>query len=189
MIALIIGIVIGCGILYVGMIHYKISQYTKVQPSDDADYLIILGAKVNGEFPSLSLTYRINAAAEYAKENPETIIIASGGQGPGEDITEAEAMKRALIDKGINESRIFLEDKSTSTYENIDFSKRFIPDGAKKGLVVTNDYHLYRSIQIAKDAQLKVEGLPAKTPEITLVKAYIREYLSVTKFYLHRYIF
>lgn len=185
---LLIGILLIIGVIYFGRIHYKISQYVNVVPPKDADYLIILGAKVNGENPSLSLKYRIDAAAMYAKENENTILIASGGQGPGEDITEAEAIKRVLVEKGISESRIYLEDRSTSTYENIKFSKEFIPEDAKLGIVVTNDYHLYRSIQIARDADLKVEGLPAKTPQITLLKAYSREYLSVTKYYLEKYL-
>lgn len=185
---LLIGILLIIGVVYFGRIHYKISQFADAVPPKNADYLIILGAKVNGETPSLALQYRIDAALEYAKENTNTILIASGGQGPGEDITEAEAMRRELVDKGIPESRIYLEDQSTSTYENIKFSKQFIPEDAKNGIVVTNDYHLYRSIQIARDTDLKVDGLPAKTPQITLLKAYSREYLSVTKYYVEKYI-
>ncbi|WP_438824335.1 YdcF family protein [Bacillus sp. JJ1533] len=188
MMLLSIGILLIIGVIYFGRIHYKISYYAETQPPMDADYLIILGAKVNSEIPSLALQYRIDAAAEYAKENENTILIASGGQGPGEDITEAEAMRRELVDKGISESRIYLEDRSTSTYENIKFSKEFIPEDAKLGIIVTNDYHLYRSIQIAEDAGLKVKGLPAKTPQVTLLKAYSREYLSVTKYYMEKYI-
>jgi uncharacterized SAM-binding protein YcdF (DUF218 family) len=188
MMLLLIGILLIIGVVYFGTIHYKISQYVDAVPPKNANYLIILGAKVNGEIPSLALQYRIDAAAEYAKENKNTILIASGGMGPGEDITEAEAMRRKLVEKGISESRIYLEDRSTSTYENIKFSKEFIPEDAKLGIVVTNDYHLYRSVQIAKDANLKVKGLPAKTPKITLVKAYGREYLSVTKYYLEKFV-
>ncbi len=185
---LLIGILLIFGVIYFGRIHYKISQFADAEPPKNADYLIILGAKVNGEIPSLALQYRIDAAAEYAKENADTILIASGGQGPAEDITEAEAIRRELVDKGIPESRILLEDQSTNTNENIKFSKQFIPEDAKLGVIVTNDYHLYRSIQIAKDAGLKVEGLPAKTPQITLLKAYSREYLSVTKYYVEKYL-
>lgn len=185
---LLIGILLIIGIVYFGSIHYKISKYVDAVPPKNADYVVILGAKVNSEIPSLALQYRIDAAAEYAKENENTILIASGGQGPGEDITEAEAIRRELVRKGISESRIFLEDRSTSTYENIQFSKEFIPQDAKLGIIVTNDYHLYRSIQIARDAGLKVEGLPAKTPQITLLKAYSREYLSVTKYYVEKYL-
>ncbi|THE13293.1 YdcF family protein [Bacillus timonensis] len=188
MMLLLIGILLIVGVIYFGRIHFKMTQYADTEPPQHADYLIILGAKVNSETPSLALQYRIDAAAVYAKENENTILIASGGQGPGEDITEAESMRRKLVDKGISESRIFLEDRSTSTYENIKFSKRFIPEEAKLGIIVTNDYHLYRSVQIARDAGLTVEGLPAKTPQITLLKAYIREYLSVTKYYLEKYI-
>ena len=88
------------------------------------EYAIILGAKVNGEVPSLSLRYRLDAALRYADEYPHVKFILSGGQGPGEHITEAEAMKRFLLDHGIKEERLLLEQQSTSTYENILFSKR-----------------------------------------------------------------
>ncbi|MCH1626986.1 YdcF family protein [Ferdinandcohnia quinoae] len=183
------GFLIIFGLIYVGSIHNKISRSIKVEVPNNADYLIILGAKVNGNIPSLSLSYRINTAAEYLLNNPNTIAIASGGMGPGETITEAEAIQNGLIAKGIDESRIFLEDRSTSTYENVSFSKSFIPNDAQQGIIVTNDYHVYRAVQIAGDADLHVAGLAADTPKVTIVKAYIREYLAVTKYYLQKYIF
>ncbi|MCL6574323.1 MAG: YdcF family protein, partial [Bacillus sp. (in: Bacteria)] len=85
-------------------------------------------------------------------------------------------------------SRIILEDRSTDTYENIRFSKKLIPLNAKQGLVVTNNFHIYRSISIARDLELEVEGLPTKTPIKAVLKSYIREYMAITKFYLKRYI-
>ncbi len=115
-------------------------------------------------------------------------MIASGGQGPGEDISEALAMQKGLIKRGIDKSRILLEDQSTDTHENIEFSKKLIPIQAKIGVIVTNDFHLYRSIMNARDQGLQVHGLPAKTPLITVPKSYIREYLAITKYYLVKYI-
>ncbi|MEH7252628.1 YdcF family protein, partial [Neobacillus niacini] len=144
----------------------------------------ILGARVKGEVPSLSLQYRIDAAASYMKKNNETIAIASGGQGSGEDITEAEAIKRGLLQHGIDESRILLEDKSTDTVENIRYSKILIPKHLHTGLLVTNDFHLYRAKSIARDQGLNLEGLPADTPAIAIPKSYSREYLAITKYYL-----
>lgn len=171
-------------LLYFASLHIKIREHTNLEVPNHADYIIILGARVKGEVPSLALQYRIDAAANYMKKNIETIAIASGGQGPGEDITEAEAIKRGLLSHGINSARILLEDRSTDTVENIRFSKKLIPDNLQTGLLVSNDYHLYRAKSIARDQGLNLEGLPAKTPTIAIPKSYGREYLAITKYYL-----
>ncbi|MCH6264065.1 YdcF family protein [Neobacillus citreus] len=183
-VVLLFWIIFAAGIIYAAFLQYKISLNYGVVPAKNADYLIVLGAKVKGTEPSLTLASRIDAASVYLKKNPSTIVIASGGQGPGEDISEAECIKRELQKLGINESRIVLEGKSTDTYENIRFSKNLIPKSAKDGVVVTNDFHLYRALSLAADANLKVQGLPADTPLIALPKSYIREYLAITKYYL-----
>lgn len=171
-------------LLYFASLHIKIREHTKQEVPNHADYIIILGARVKGDVPSLSLQYRIDAAASYMINNKDTIAIASGGQGPGEDITEAEAIKRGLLEHGIKGNRILLEDKSTDTVENIKFSKKLIPDSFQTGLLVTNDFHLYRAKSIARDQGLKLEGLPAITPTIAIPKSYGREYLAITKYYL-----
>lgn len=162
----------------------KIRDHTNTAVPSHADYIIILGARVKGEVPSLALQYRIDAAADYMKKNKETIAIASGGQGPGEDITEAEAIKRGLLVHGISKDRIILEDQSTDTVENITFSKKLIPNRLETGLLVTNDFHLYRAKSIAKDQGLSLKGIPAETPTVAIPKSYVREYLAITKYYL-----
>jgi uncharacterized SAM-binding protein YcdF (DUF218 family) len=171
-------------ILYFAFLHSKIRDHTNSEVPLHADYIIILGARVKGEIPSLALQYRIDAAANYMKKNKETIAIASGGQGPGEDITEAEAIKEGLLVHGIPSNRIILEDKSTDTVENIRFSKKLIPDYLENGLLVTNDFHLYRAKSIAKDQGLNLQGIPAETPTVAIPKSYLREYLAITKYYL-----
>ncbi|MEH7073267.1 YdcF family protein [Neobacillus drentensis] len=185
---LLLGLLITLGLIYIGILQFKISQYSHNEVPKNADYLIVLGARVKGTVPSLALASRINSAAEYLKKNKETIVITSGGKGPGEDISEAESIRRKLVEQGISESRIILEDQSTDTYENIKFSKRLIPTGAKLGLVVTNTFHVYRGVSIARDYGLEVHGLPAATPWSAVIKSYSREYLAITKFYLKRYI-
>jgi uncharacterized SAM-binding protein YcdF (DUF218 family) len=176
------------GIIYIGLLQFKISQSIKLETPKNADYLIVLGAKVNGTVPSLALDRRIDTAAEYLKDNPDTVVIASGGKGRGEDISEAECIKRELIDQGISESRIMLEDQSTDTSENVRFSKKLIPADSSNGVIVTNTFHLYRAVSIASDQGLEVSGLPAETPRSAVVKSYGREYLAISKFYLERYI-
>jgi uncharacterized SAM-binding protein YcdF (DUF218 family) len=176
------------GIVYLGILQFKISHYRYQTVPQNADYMIVLGARVKDSGPSLALKYRINTAASYLKKNENTIAIASGGQGNNERISEAESIKQELIKKGISPSRIILEDLSTSTVENVRFSKKLIPPSAKKGIIVTNDFHIYRSIQIAKDQSLTLYGLPAKTPLKAIPKSYIHEYLAITKYYLEKYV-
>ena len=184
----VLGVFLAIGLVYIGILQFKISQYSNMKVPKKADYLIVLGARVKGTVPSLAFASRINAAADYLKENSNTLVIASGGQGPGEDISEAESIKRELVKTGISETRIILEAQSTDTYENINFSKKLIPEDAKLGLVVTNNFHIYRAVSIARDYGLEVQGLPAKTPWMAVIKSYTREYLAITKYYLKRYV-
>ncbi len=169
---------------YFGFLHMKIQETIHQQIPENADYLIILGARVKGSVPSLSLQYRIDKAAEYLSANKHTVAIVSGGKGPGEEISEAKAMQQGLIAQGIEEARIMMEDKSTTTQENIVFSKELIPDTAASGLIVSNDFHIYRAVEIAKREGLDIKGMPAKTPKVSLLKSYTREYLEITKYYL-----
>jgi uncharacterized SAM-binding protein YcdF (DUF218 family) len=184
----VLGLLVLCMFIYFYGIHIKIREYVNTKVSENVDFIIILGARVKGTEPSLSLQYRIDAAADYLKRNTSTVAIASGGRGKGEDISEAEAIKRGLISQGIDKSRIILEDRSTDTVENLTFSKEMLPDNMKHGLVVSNDFHIFRSIMIAKDLDLKLSGLPAKTPSVAIPKSYSREYLAVTKYFLNKYL-
>lgn len=174
-------LVVGC---YIAFLQFKIYQASHEDIPQNADYVLILGARVKGTVPSLSLKYRMDAAAEYLRANEDAKAIVSGGQGSGEDISEAEAMRRGLVERGIEESRIILEDQSTSTYENITFSKKLIPKGNYTILLVSNDFHLYRAGLMADQEGLNTIGLPAKTPKVVVVKSHIREYLAITKFYI-----
>lgn len=177
-------ILLSSGLIYTGFLHYKIHQYSSAEPPQNADYIIVLGARVKGTVPSLALQYRADAAAEYLKKNPRTVVIASGGQGPGEDMTEAEAISEILQNHGIDESRIIKESKSTNTIENITYSKELLPAHAKTGLIATNDFHVYRSCLIARNLGLDAKGLSAKTPKVAVLKSFAREYLAITNYYV-----
>lgn len=111
--------------------------------------VIVLGAGVNGETPSLTLRTRIDAAAAYLEEHPDVPVILSGGQGPGEAITEAECMRRALVRRGADESRLYPEERSTSTQENLRYSRAILEelgvDPARRVAIVTSDFHLCRA--------------------------------------------
>ncbi|PLR98427.1 YdcF family protein [Bacillus sp. T33-2] len=179
-----IHILAAVGLVYVGFLHFKIYQHSHMKVPKNVDYVIVLGARVKGTVPSLALQSRIDKAADFLKDHENCIAIASGGKGSGEDIPEAESIKRELVKQGIDGSRILLEDKSTDTYENIRFSKALIPETAKTGLVVTNDFHIFRAKMIANDEGLEISGLPAETPYQAVLKSYIREYLALTKYYI-----
>ena len=114
-----------------------------------ADAVLVLGAGVNGETPSLILRSRINRAADYLRAHPETPAILSGGQGAGEEISEAECMRRALVRRGVDESRLYPEERSTSTQENLRYSRAILEelgvDPAQRVAIVTSDFHLCRA--------------------------------------------
>ena len=178
-----IPLVIIC-ILYVITIHLIISNTAKKEPPNNLDYIVVLGARLHGETMSLALLYRVEAALKYLQDNPNTIVIASGGQGPGETITEAEAMKIYFVKNGIAEERIFEEKRSTTTLENLSFSKQFMEEGAKVG-IVSNDFHLFRASLIAKRLGIEPYPVAAKTPTVAKPKSWIREYVAVIKSYLY----
>lgn len=144
-----------------------ISKAEKGTENATCDYLIVLGAGVNGTTPSLSLQERINTAYTYLTANPETICVVSGGQGLGEDIAEAECMSNTLTEMGIPESRIWKEDKATSTLENIVFSLDIIQEKAGQQPesvgILSSDYHLYRAEMVARKAGISPVCVPAKT--------------------------
>ncbi|MEI5889379.1 YdcF family protein [Bacillus cereus] len=178
----IIAIITVCAV-YAVFLQYNIYKHGHMNATDDAEYIIVLGSKVNGTKPSYSLQYRIDKAAEYLKSHEKTIAIVSGGQGKGEDISEALAMKQGLMKQNIAEERIIMEDKSTSTDENITFSKPLIPANMKKGMIVTNDFHMFRAKKIAAKQGLQLEGLPAKTPKPIIISSNVREYLAITQYW------
>ena len=152
-----------------------------------AAVVVVLGAGVNGETPSLALQTRIDAAARYLEAHPEVPAVLSGGQGSGEAITEAEAMRRGLVARGIAEERLLLEERSTSTYENFLFSGELLAeeglDPAAPLAVVTNDFHLFRAKLIAQRVGLtETIGIPAELPWWWLDANYtVREAFALVK--------
>ena len=153
------------------------------KPEYDKDFVIILGAKVL-EDGSLSpaLKSRVDKAIEFANEqkeksNKKVIFIPSGGQGKDEVMSEAEAMKNYLIKHGINSEDIVIENQSTSTIQNMRFSKKKIDEINKNGKIIftTNNYHVFRSGIIATNEGIDCEGIGSKTKWYFYTNALIRE--------------
>ena len=153
----------------------------------DVDCLIILGAGLYGEYPSRVLVSRLDTALEYLKGKDDIPIIVSGGQGPGESITEADAMLRYLLRNGVDEGRVRKEDRSSSTKENIAFSLALLEDsgldaGEMKVAIVTSEFHLFRAKYIAGQLGLDAIGVAAKTPYPSLrVLYHCREAVALLK--------
>ncbi|MCL2808479.1 MAG: YdcF family protein [Treponema sp.] len=149
---------------------------------ENAEYIIILGAGLYRGAPSLTLLRRINAAINYSNENPDVKIIVSGGTGEGQRTSEAAAMARVLLNNGINADRIIIEDKSSSTYENLKFSGELISDLNKKIVISSSEFHLFRAKIIAKKLGYNDVGvLASRTPGILLPNYYMREYFAILK--------
>ncbi|HHY65281.1 MAG TPA: YdcF family protein [Clostridiaceae bacterium] len=159
-----------------------------IHGSDDAGYVdtvIVLGCGIwpDGR-PTLALAMRLDKTLDYYRENPHVTIIVSGGQGVNEPFPEAAAMKDYLVKKGVPEDKIIVEDKSTSTRENFEFSRKLmnIPDGeTRKIIFVTNDFHILRSRILAKRFGFDAYAIAAHTPEVVLINSYLREFFAFIK--------
>jgi len=173
-----------------GMLSFVIVQAFILGSAFDAnppetDWCILLGAGLRGEMPSLTLKRRLDTAVSYLTRHPDIRIVLTGGRGVGETITEAEGMRRYLGEKGIPPSRILMEDKATSTLENLRYSMQVIA-GAGGGpgdtvSVISSDFHLFRVRMLASRLGLKVHLVPASTPWYLLPNNCLREYFAVVK--------
>lgn len=159
---------------------------------DNATYdektVIVLGCGIRGERVSVGLAKRLNKAYEYHLQNPEAVIVVSGGQGPQEDIPEALAMKRYLVSKGVSEDKIIMEDKSTSTITNFRNSYKIMYENnlSEYSVVfVTNGYHVYRAKEYAESEGFKgITHLGTDIIWYTIPMNYMREMLAVMKMWV-----
>ena len=145
-------------------------------------YLVVLGAKVRGTQITDSLFYRLKKAEQYLKSHPDTVVIVSGGQGKGEEITEALAMERYLCSRGIEAERIIKEERSHTTKENLEFSSVFIKDMHMPTGIVTNNFHMYRAICYARRLGYKEpHALTAGCKPVLFPNYMVREFFAVLK--------
>lgn len=151
-------------------------------PAKNADVLIVLGCGVKGTRPTLTLSRRLDRALEYLNENPDTLVIVSGGQGPTEDISEADAMYNYLTERHLSPERIIKEDKSTSTEENFAYSKKIIddlfPQGAKI-CYVTTYFHVYRAGLVAQKQGIDADGMGSPGVWYITFNDYLRECVGI----------
>ncbi|MBQ7943088.1 MAG: YdcF family protein [Lachnospiraceae bacterium] len=149
-------------------------------PSENVT-VVVLGCRVYGERPSLSMVERLEAAYEFLAKNEQANCVLSGGMGTGENISEAECMYRYLVEKGIDASRLYKEEQSTTTRENLLFAKEII---AENGLepeiaIATSDYHVYRAGRIAESLDMEYSAIPGQTAIWLFPTYYVRELYGI----------
>lgn len=164
------------------LVESQVVMAMNAKPQEDLDYIIVLGAGMKGTTPTRPLQFRIQTAYDYMMDNPDTILIASGGQGLDEEISEAECIRNTLVEMGLEESRIWMEDKSRDTMENIRNSYELLPDNDSEVGIVTNSFHIWRSVSIAKsEGYENVSGVPAKTLMPVGIHYVVREFFGFLK--------
>lgn len=178
--------VIGCviaGLVFLVVIEGFVVSGFGEEGEPGLDYLIVLGAQVYEDGPCLVLQYRLDKAADYLEKNPHTQCIVSGGMGINEPRVEAEVMAEYLMEKrGIAPDRIQLEKQSTSTAENIRFSRLLMPKESSVGLV-SNNFHMFRALKIAKKQGLgRVCGISAYSTPLYLPNNMFREFFALVKY-------
>ena len=177
-------------IVYIGLAIFIfvegciISGFSMTAP-DGLDCLIVLGAQMKRSGPSKALQYRLDVAIDYLQENPDTIIIVSGGQGSDEHISEAQGMHDYLIEKGIPEEKIIMENQSKNTFENLVFSADYLNKEKDCVGIVSNNFHVFRAVRIAGKAGYEnVYGIAARGEPFLQCNNMMREFFGVMKDFL-----
>lgn len=189
--ALITGALLVVFLLYFTAVELLVMTGIRSKGETGLDYLIVLGAGIYGTEPSAALRSRVDTAIRYLNENPDTVVIVSGGQGADEIISEAECMARLLSEAGIDASRIIKEEGSSTTVENLRYSYEIIgslhPDLSRTDEkeiaigVVTSNFHVFRAVTTAKaQGGYQICGIAAPFAGTLLPHYIVREFLAFT---------
>ncbi|NCB63448.1 MAG: YdcF family protein [Clostridia bacterium] len=175
-------LIVGFGILEVVIITGD-----RTERKEEPDAVVVLGAQVYSWGPSILLGDRLDTACDYLKDHPDIPVIVSGGQGPDEHATEASVMRDYLLAKGVDPGRIWVEEKSHNTNENLRYTRelleaRGIDPGAAHLTVVSNGFHLTRVRMLAERQGLNISTLAAPSTHFpSKVQSYIREAPALVK--------
>lgn len=178
--------VAAAGLLTAAVISFfMVKEMTDRPPGTDTT-VVVLGCQVKNGAPSFMLKRRLDAAYDYLAENPEVSVVVSGGQGSDESISEALCMKRYLLKKGIAPERIYMEDKSSDTDENLRFSQELIQlEGLPQDItIVTDGFHQLRSDMKAEKLGMKAYNISARTPLWVAPTYWVREWFGVIYYFI-----
>ena len=182
-------VILCIGLLVVGVTECIIIEASFGDPKEHCDYMVVLGAKVRAEGPSVSLMDRIYGAKAYMDSHPDVIAVVSGGQGADEPMTEARCMYEELVELGVDPQRIWIEDQATSTWENLNYSLNLIEEktGARpeKIGILSSEYHLFRASLFADACGVESVGIPAATSRLPQkINHFMREVAGVWHYLL-----
>ena len=196
------------GLVIFGAVCILVFSGVAGKDPEGMDYVIVLGARAKEHAVSNSLKKRLDKAIEYSEKNPDTILVLSGGRGKDEPVSEAMAMYQYLVYNGVDPDRLLLEEQSTSTVENIAFSKVVIErhrsaqksgkgrppkalgsEGAPKVEdkpleigVLTSNFHVFRAVMIARHWGMEnVRGIAAGSDRVLFIHMCVRECASILK--------
>lgn len=173
-------------VIFGAMGYIAVQGQDSVMTQDETpEFVVVLGAQVQGDEPSLTLKKRLDKTLEFMQEYPDRTVIVSGGQGPDEADTEASVMARYLIEHGADASRIIEEDKASNTRENLLFSAKLAEAAGldtSRVLIVTSDFHMCRAKYIARTLSMEPYGQASDTwPWILKVNYTLREVFAFAK--------
>lgn len=183
-------LVIGA-LFYVLMLGFVVVSGYANTATGQEKVVVVLGAGLRKDRPSLLLRYRLDKAYEFAQAHPDALVITTGGQGRDEWVPEGQAMREYLINKGLNADRVFAETKSTSTEENFAFARQILEekgiDPDQPIVYVTNAFHCYRGGQYARMAGFtQAHALPAGIPLRSIPTCYLREVMAILYYWVFR---
>lgn len=181
-----------CGVAFFAfmLLFVAVSGYS-CRPAGNEKAVIVLGAGLKKDVPSGLLQRRLNAALEYYQQHPEVLVVVTGGQGRGETIPEGKAMAQYLQQHGVPKENLIVEDKSTSTEENLLFAKRLLQERGvspdEPMAIVTNAFHCYRGRGYARQVGFKeVSSIPASIAASSVPVCYMREVFAILYYWVFR---
>lgn len=166
-----------------------LAVYGKIDTTDySEDVAIVLGAGIHGDRVSAALKQRLDTFLEYYEKNPDAFVVVTGGQGYGETVTEAYAMEKYLVERGVPKHKIIKEESATSTNENMKFSAEILQKKFGKeftSVIITNGFHIYRSMRYAEqNGIIKPKHVSAGLEWYNVIPCYLRESLAVIKLWI-----
>ncbi len=177
--AVAVGIFLVCGFLMI--------RASSAGEKVEADAVIVLGAAVHGDKVTWVLENRLDTAIHYLEAHPNAVCVVSGGQGPGETVTEASAMKKYMLERGIAAERVYTEEQAENTMENFAFSKPIIEEAAgadARVAFVTTNFHVYRAGRVAKQQGVDAVGIPAQDVWYLRLNNFLRECVGISVYAL-----